>query len=231
MAVSVIAFAQDERAASAAEAAAEALQAEQAICARIQTLISARKQNALELGKEFRDLKEIYIERGKGVAGRGWSAYVAGLDLELRTVDRWIEKYEQSVGIKPKPAPKPALDKMSRPKSPAEPVSQDASSPNPYAYTIPDLDPDSAHPERDAAPEPEPLPPSRQNLYPELEPKAAPITAPAPATPKDPIERLQASLDSVRDSADAIVDSALRQQRLMAAIRMWSHMYGLPIYC
>lgn len=62
--------------------------------------LDIRKRNLLDLGRIARDLKALHITHGQRQKGKGWEAFLADRDLEVRTVDRWIGAYELASGLR-----------------------------------------------------------------------------------------------------------------------------------
>ncbi len=75
-------------------------QTEQQLAGAFDDALQVRKLNRLNLGRIAKALKEIHVERGKGVAGHGWAAFVAGRGLKLSTVNAWILAYARSEGLR-----------------------------------------------------------------------------------------------------------------------------------
>jgi hypothetical protein len=117
--------------------------------------LELHKQNRLELGRIARELKALHLTHGERERGKGWEAFLADRDLQVRTVDRWIEAYEVANGLRRE---KTVPDKMSRTNSENKGVSRpETIEPEPIEEDVIDSIP---QPKPDVCPTSEPAPPS-----------------------------------------------------------------------
>jgi hypothetical protein len=82
---------------------------ERALVKEFDQCLQNMESNRRDLGRVARQLKDQYVSKGKRVAGMGWQAFLEARRLNVDVVDKWVLRYEQHEGIKPKPITRPQV--------------------------------------------------------------------------------------------------------------------------